>query len=151
MTELERCEFAKSKGYTYNHLTGELKGIYGKVITMIDAEGYVACQLYINKKRHIIKAHRLAWFLYHGELPSNQVDHKDGIKTNNKIDNLRDVTNHQNQWNKTSVKGYTWDKNAKKFHARIHINYKEIHLGRFNTEQEARSAYLEAKKKYHVI
>jgi hypothetical protein len=99
----------------------------------------------------VISSHRLAWYLHYGSLPNNSIDHIDGNRSNNKIDNLRDVTNQQNQWNRTTAKGYVWRKFANKFHARIRLNGRQIHLGYFHTEQEARNAYLKAKEIYHVI
>jgi len=151
MTELERCELAKSKGYTYNHLTGALKGVIGSVITCKHTDGYIYCVVRLDKKPYALLAHRLAWYLHYGELPNNQLDHIDGDKSNNKIDNLRDVTNQQNHFNETRAKGYIWEKRYQKFKAYIKLNGKLIHLGRFDAEQEARAAYLEAKLKYHVI
>ena len=151
MTELEKCQLAKEKGFTYCPVSGEIKGIYGKLITNKDTQGYTMVQLDIEGKKYSIIGHRLAWFLHYGTLPINSIDHIDGNTSNNKIDNLRDVTNQQNQWNQTKAKGYSWDKSANKFRAAIKINGKKKHLGLFQTEQEARNAYLRAKETYHVI
>jgi hypothetical protein len=151
MTTLERCQLAKERGYTYCPVSGEIKGIYGKLITRKDHQGYTMVQLIIEGKSYFIIGHRLAWFLHYGTLPNNSIDHIDGDRSNNKIDNLRDVTNQQNQWNRTTAKGYSWNKNANKFQAKIHINGNIKHLGYYTTEQEARNAYLKAKEIYHVI
>lgn len=150
MTELEKYQLAKERGYTYNHSTGEIKGVYGKVITT-KTKGYTMVQLIIESKRHCIYAHRLAWLFHYGTLPINSIDHIDGNKSNNQIDNLRDVTHQQNHWNRTTAKGYCWHKKANKFCAQIRINGKIKYLGLFHTEQEARNAYLKAKETYHVI
>jgi hypothetical protein len=93
----------------------------------------------------------LAWYLHHGHLPINLIDHIDGVRSNNRIDNLRDVTTQQNQWNHTKAKGYYWNKTANKFHAHIKIDRIKKHLGYYSTEQEARNAYLKAKEIYHII
>jgi hypothetical protein len=151
MTTLERCQMAKEKGFTYCPVSGEIKGMYGKVITNKKSKGYIMVKLDIEGKIYFIRAHRLAWLLHYGQLPDNSIDHIDGNKSNNKIDNLRDVTHQQNHWNRTTAKGYTWNKNANKFHAQIQINGKKKHLGLFHTEQEARNAYLKGKEIYHVI
>lgn len=151
MTELERCEIAKQRGYAYNPNTGELKGIYGKLIKSKNTKGYIFCKVFQQKKPYSILAHRLAWYLYYGKLPDNCIDHIDGDKTNNKIENLRDITNQQNQWNKKTAKGYFWNKRNKKFMSCIRLNGKTIHLGYFDNEQDARNAYLEAKTKLHII
>lgn len=151
MTTLERCQLAKERGYTYCPVSGEIKGVRGNVITNKDHKGYIIVQLIIEGKRHYIRAHRLSWYLHYGHLPNNSLDHIDGNKSNNQIDNLRDVTHQQNMWNKITTKGYYWNKMKNKFHAQIRIDGKLIFLGLFQTEQEARNAYLKAKEIYHVI
>jgi hypothetical protein len=49
------------------------------------------------------------------------------------------------------VKGYSFDKSSQKWKAKIQVNNKPIYLGYYNTEEEAREAYLTAKRKYHLI
>ena len=66
------------------------------------------------------------------------------------MNNLRIVSQQENSFN-TNAKGYSFDKSRNKYQAIIGINGKNIHLGRFDTEEEARNAYLEAKEKYHII
>jgi hypothetical protein len=150
MTTLEKCELAKAKGYTYCPVSGELRGVLGKVIRK-KINGRIVCRLYVDKKQYTVLSHRLAWYLHYGHLPINFIDHIDGNPSNNKIENLRDVTAQQNQWNQTKAKGYCWSKFANKFQAQIKINRKVKFLGYFQTEQEARNAYLKAKEIYHVI
>jgi len=150
MTELEKCEIAKLKGYTYCPISGNLYGIRGKLIKNKTTCGYINVSVIVGKKKSIL-GHRLAWYLYYGKLPKNFIDHIDGVRDNNVILNLRDVTRLQNNWNTHKSKGYRWSKKSKKFQSRIKVNKKSIHIGYFKTEQEARNAYLEAKKKYHVI
>jgi hypothetical protein len=150
MTELEKCELAKAKGYTYCLVSGEIRGMYGKVITRKEA-GYIRCKVTYENKAYRIQGHRLAWYLHYGILPNNSIDHIDGVRSNNKIENLRDVTNQQNSWNRTTAKGYYFKKTLNKFQAQIHINGKVKHLGYFHTQQEARNAYIKAKETYHII
>jgi hypothetical protein len=102
-------------------------------------------------------AHRLAWLFTHGKWPDGVVDHIDGDPSNNKIDNLRDVSvvvNGQNRKgsqnnNHTGLLGVGWHKQAGKFQSRIKIGNKLIWLGLFLTAEEAHTAYLKAKRKYH--
>jgi hypothetical protein len=149
MTELDRCCFAKEKGFTYDPNTGCIRGVRGTLITRKSCYGYIYCSVSYKKAEYRILAHRLAWYLYYGELPKNQVDHIDGDKSNNKIDNLRDVTNQQNQWNRRKAVGYYSINKSTKFMSKIRLNCKNIYLGTFDTAKEARAAYLEAKNKYH--
>lgn len=81
---------------------------------------------------------------------SIDVDHLDRCRTNNNVNNLRIGSRSQNLWN-NGGKGYSWNKRDKKWRARIHLKNKGIHLGNFNTEEEAREAYLKAKEIYHKI
>jgi len=102
------------------------------------------------------KAHRIAYFIYHGVDPKEkQVDHIDGNPLNNKIDNLRLVTNNQNQFNKSfkknntsGVVGVCWHKSNKKWRARIYHKNKEISLGYFDDIEEAKAVRVVAEKKY---
>lgn len=80
------------------------------------------------------------------------VDHRDENKLNNAYENLRVTTNQGNQWNVSSVKGYSWDKRSGRWKASIKTADKQQkHLGYFKLEEDARAAYLAAKEKYHVI
>ena len=110
--------------------------------------------IYINKKqkllhRFIYYAHNQEWNISDGST-NNYIDHIDGDKVNNDIRNLRVVTCQQNSFN-TRAKGFYWNKRDKKWMAKIGINKKQICLGYFHTEEEARNCYLEAKEKYHIM
>jgi hypothetical protein len=64
-----------------------------------DAYGY----LIIKIKGNQYKAHRLAWFLYYGEFPKHNIDHINHNRADNRIINLRDVTQAENNKNNTKV------------------------------------------------
>src|SRR5260221_9155909 len=88
-------------------------------------------------------AHRVIWFLVNNYW-AEEIDHIDRNRQNNKISNLRDVphkTNTQNvskhKDNTSGVKGVSWDKKAKKWHAKI----QNEHIGYFNNLDEAKKAY----------
>ena len=81
----------------------------------------------------------------------DDIDHIDGHRLNNAVNNLRIVTQQQNNWNMTRAKGYYWDKQNKKWRGQICVNCKAINLGLFENEIDARNAYLNAKRLYHVI
>ena len=101
------------------------------------------------------RAHRLAWFLYHGVWPKDQVDHINNVRDDNRIVNLREATGSENQGNRkiqvgcsSKYKGVRWSKPAKKWVARIMVNYKAIHIGCYDSEQEAALAYNKAALEY---
>lgn len=150
LSEIERCEIAKKRGFTYNPETGILYGVTRKEIKNTK-NGYIICYIMVDGKDYQIRGHRLAWFLYYGKLPNNQKDHINLNKTDNRISNLRDVTPQQNIFNRYEAKGYFFNKNYNKFQAQIGINGVYLDLGSFDNEIDARRAYLEAKTKYHKI
>ena len=99
----------------------------------------------INNKMY--SSHRLIFLYHYGYLP-NEIDHIDGNRLNNDIENLREVTRSQNQWNRKSnknslsiYKGVSWHKPNKKWMSHIGINGKKKHLGLFNLEINATLAY----------
>ncbi len=88
--------------------------------------------------------HRLAWLYVHGYWPEPQIDHKNGVRNDNRIDNLREVTprcNAQNcgiySHNTSGFPGVTWDKDREKWKAQIQIHGKVMSLGRYNDPLEA--------------
>ena len=97
-------------------------------------------------KYKLLRAHRVVWFLHHGTWPQ-QVDHLNGDRRDNRIENLRAATALENQHNRIR-RGCT-RRASGKWDARIMVNYKTLRLGLFNTEAEARAAYLEAKRTHH--
>lgn len=81
--------------------------------------------------------------------PGIQIDHRDGNPTNNSLDNLRLVTNRENQQNQHKHRagkliGASFDKGRDKWKAKITLNGKRYHLGRYDTELEAHQAYMGA-------
>lgn len=79
-----------------------------------------------------------------------QVDHRNGIRHDNRLENLRLVNNQQNAFN-TKALGYSWNKRMNKWRADIGINGRLIYLGCFVNESAAHQAYLTAKSKYHTF
>jgi hypothetical protein len=99
------------------------------------------------------QVHRIIGYLFLNLDMNNEtqiIDHINRNKTDNRLENLRIVTTQQNGFNR-EAKGYTFDKKNKKWRAHICINRKLIYLGLFNTEEEARQAYLDSKQIYHKI
>jgi hypothetical protein len=115
--------------------------------------GYLQLILDDKGKQKHYYIHRLVACAYLGldlEDKKQIVDHIDGDRLNNDISNLRIVTKQQNGFN-TKARGCSWHKQAKKWRARIMLDGKEIALGLFDTEEEARQAYLRGKEIHHLI
>jgi len=102
-------------------------------------------------------AHRLAWFYVHGTWPSDQIDHINGIGTDNRISNLREADNGQNQQNlkkarkhnKSGLLGAHYHAKSGNFVAQITHNKQKYTIGSFRTAEEAHAAYLKAKSDLH--
>lgn len=116
-----------------------------------------------NGKRHITiqvlgriyAAHRLAWLITHGSWPLEQIDHINGDGTDNRISNLRECTNAENQQNmkraqannRSGLLGVTASDG--RWRARICVTGRIHELGMYSTPQEAHAAYLKAKAAIH--
>lgn len=121
----------------------------GYLNTVVTNKGYLGVRLNKDKTKKFYYIHRLvAEHFINDDKDLPQVDHIDNDKQNNKIQNLRWVSNSANMVNKP-CKGYTWDKSKGKWQSQISCKNKHYNLGRFDTEQEAKDAYDEAKKKYY--
>lgn len=130
------------------------RGVHvGKPLGTDNGFGY----LRITVCGHSYYAHRLAWLYVHGHMPTNEIDHINGKKSDNRIANLREATPSQNQQNKPSaqsnskskIKGVSWHKKAQKWQVHISANRKKTYLGLFDTAEKAQEAYSNAKKQYH--
>ena len=108
----------------------------------------------LSWKNKCFLAHRIIGYAFLGLDIDNEklhIDHIDGNKGNNNVDNLRIVSHQQNHFNRTTAKGYYFSKANQKFRAMIRINGKSIHIGYYTTESDARAAYPAAKLIYHII
>ena len=126
----------------------------GDIAGCVNAKGY----RYIGVNNALYRANRLAWFYIHGVWPTQQIDHINGDRLDDRIENLRDVTQTRNQRNRkhgninssSKLIGVSWNKSSAKWRAQISVGKKTIHIGLYKTEQEAHAAYLAAKTTHHL-
>ena len=120
------------------------------------SSGHLAgyCRVSVDSKRFM--AHRCAWLYMYGEWPKQDIDHINGDKSDNRICNLRDVSNQTNRENlrkphKDSESKFlgVYLHNQGKWVARIQTMRKMKHIGMFDTPEEAHQAYLIEKRKLH--
>ena len=125
----------------------------GQILGTRHSTGYIVIR--INNK--LYKAHRLAWLYVHGEFPDLVIDHINGNGFDNRLQNLREVTQKQNCENQKIHKnntsghpGVDWSKAANKWRAKITLNYKTIHIGLFENKDQAIDAYKSFAAKVHT-
>lgn len=150
------------KRISYSSETGELtwaiagRGIkIGRVAGFITSEGYRTIKL----NRVAYPAHRLAWFIYYGVWPLGYIDHINGIRSDNRIENLRDGDHSLNMQNKRNAMsnnkscgflGVTWNKQHSRWQSKIMVNKKPHHVGYFDAPEDAHQAYLLKKRQLHA-
>lgn len=113
--------------------------------------GYVNVLIF----RVTFKAHRVIWAIQTGAWPSFDVDHWDGVRSNNRWDNLRPATNALNRanskrpsTNSTGFKGVSFYRKWGRYVASIKVNGRSYYLGGFAGPEDAHRAYVEAAKKH---
>jgi hypothetical protein len=137
--------------------------IYSKYLSTnrkVDAEVGVKTKygyLNVKFKKQTFYVHRIIWCLLNGNLNGMDVDHINNIRDDNRIENLRLVTRSQNNENlkvaksnsKTKLLGASLKKGTNKYVAQIKHNDKYIHLGLFDTAEQAHKAYITKKRQIH--
>lgn len=138
------------KSFSYNPDTGCLIRVStGKQAGSITKTGYMRTWLGPTK----YKMHRVAWAIYHGEWP-DQIDHINGDRADNRIDNLRNVSKRENSLNhrlrpdnKSGCPGVNWHASGK-WIAQIRDAGKYVYLGSFANLEDAVSARKEAEARF---
>ena len=121
-----------------------LRRYAGKEFLNVTHQGYK--RLHLKKRGYLL--HRLVFLIVKGRWPKDQLDHIDGDKTNNRFENLREVSNdlnsknkRRNPLNKSGHNGVHWDKVARKYSAQGSITQngktRRIFIGRFKELEEA--------------
>lgn len=103
-------------------------------------------------------AHRIAWCLHHGEWPKDQIDHVNRIRNDNRICNLRECSNAENQQNDhiradntSGVTGVSYKSADRKWVAYINVGGRRHQLGRYSSRAAAIAAREEGKRLHHTF
>lgn len=119
----------------------------------INRQGY----RFVKVEKKSIPEHHVIWFLEKGRWPKGVIDHINGNPGDNRIENLRDVTQRVNVQNQryaqvsnksTGMLGVSMRKNGK-FDARIQHKGRNLYIGCFDTAEDAHAAYVRAKRALH--
>lgn len=121
--------------------------------TKSKTDGYI----YIGVRGQRYPAHRLAWFYVHGVWPLRFIDHKNGTRDNNRLRNLRPVTDAENGQNrrgarkdsKSGILGVCWCAHRKRWIAQLVLDGKNVHYSCHTALTAACAARLAAESKYY--
>jgi len=111
-------------------------------------------QVSIDGRRYL--THRIVWLIVHGAWPAHEIDHIDGDKLNNRVENLRDATRtinaqntrHARRHSRSGLLGAFWFKRDATWVSKIRIGGHMTHLGYFDTPEKAHAAFVAAKRKH---
>lgn len=122
-----------------------------EAFTALNDKGY-----YIGSVDNVkYRANRVAWAIYYGEWPEQYLDHINGVTTDDRISNLRDVSHQENHRNSalrknntSGVNGVSWSKSSGKWRVHVNVGGKYKHLGYFNNIEEAAAVRKQADVQY---
>ena len=124
----------------------------GDIAGSLNSKGYLLIR--IDNRNY--RAHRLAWLHVHGEWPKNQLDHRNGVRPGNWIENLREATQAENNQNlalrrdnKSGHPGVGWSVRSHKWEAHIRVSGRKHHIGYFDHISDAVNARADAKADLH--
>lgn len=143
----------------YNAETGDLfwrvpRGTQragSKAGSLNKSTGYVQVKIY----GQLHMAHRVAWEIYYGQPPQQEIDHVNGNRSDNRLTNLRQANRSQNCCNTAVYKNNSCGlkgvhrRPSGRWRATIYFNRQRKHLGHFDTKEAAHKAYLAAAKSLH--
>jgi len=122
-----------------------------KALNSKDKSGYLRGTIF---GQHL-KAHRVVFAIYHGQWPKADIDHINGARNDNRPENLRDASRSENMRNAptrsdstTGLMGVSFHRGAKKYRAHISVGGRFVHIGYFDTAEEAHRARLKANSIY---
>lgn len=129
----------------YDPETGIFTRLKNNLINIgtIQKSGHI--RFMVNGNKYL--SHRLAWLYVHGEFPFDEIDHINGIPSDNRISNLRVCTHSQNMKNrkvyvnnKSGLVGVYFDKLKNKWRSQCALNGRRFSLGLFETKELAYEA-----------
>jgi hypothetical protein len=123
----------------------------GRVAGTVTPKGYIVVT--VGRKNY--RVHRVVFLMHHGYAPPF-IDHINGDKADNRIENLRAANKRENAWNQvvrcsntSGYKGVSLNRKLNKWCAYLSIDGKRKHLGVFESKDDAAEAVRVAREKHH--
>lgn len=133
------------------HRTWNTRNAGREAFTATKGDGYRHGSLF----GRLFQAHRVIWLLVHGRWPSALIDHRNGARTDNRIENLQEASDAKNARNQrqrsdntSGVTGVSFSRQKRKWRAGIMINGQTKHLGHFDNLDAAAAARDAANRQY---
>ena len=126
----------------------------GRACGSISESGY----LRIRIAGRLYMAHRIVWAYVHGRWPTDQIDHINGNRSDNRLCNLREASRSLNMQNQrraqsknrsSGLLGVSWRKDRSRWQASIRLDGRLEHLGYFISPEDAHAEYVSAKRRLH--
>lgn len=123
----------------------------GKPAGCVTARNYIE----INYNYKVYRAHRIVWAMEYGAWPEDQIDHINRCRSDNRIENLRQVNNSENcrnkglrRNNKSGVSGVVWDGRKQRWVVTIGGGDKRLWVGTFKDKESAVFARKDAERRH---
>lgn len=154
----EVFEIVDGKIWRREYVSKDGRKIPRKLVENVANHSNGYCTVWFKGRR--VYYHRTIWVLVNGSIPAGfMIDHRDGNKVNSNINNLRLITNRENQQNMHkhredgALPGVSWHRKTSKWKAQIKVEGKGIFLGYFDSQFAAFDAYIRANEErgYPVV
>lgn len=153
------CEVARAR-LSYDAVAGQFTwlvtassaAVAGNRAGSKSRNGYI--RIAIDGRRYL--AHRLAWLMTHGEWPRGQIDHINGVRDDNRIANLRDVSAFVNQQNRHRAQGSNrfpwvhWKRSENRWRGCFRVNGRDVTVGHFRDPEAAYAAVLMKRRQMGI-
>jgi hypothetical protein len=136
----------------YDAETGEL---FWKSNNRLAGHKHKSGYVNVKVKGKMYRAHRVIWAMVYGKFPDLLIDHINGVPSDNRMQNLREVSCMVNQQNQRQARKDNAGGNLGahlyrgKWMSQIRVDGKLKYLGNFSTKEEAHDVYIQAKRQMH--
>jgi hypothetical protein len=144
--------YSETDGNFFWKIKKSLRINIGDVAGKVSKNGYIVIK--IDGKEY--KAHRLAWLYVYGLFPEKQIDHINGVRSDNRIKNIREASQSQNLLNTkkrvdntTGYKNVYFNKHTKTWYIKCQIDGKRNTFGMFKTKEFAWDIYKNIARQFH--